>query len=549
MSVRAERSARESGRGVEARVLAAALAALALACGGGGPVPVPPGPPRAPAASQDWWNGAVVYQVFVRSFRDSDGDGIGDLRGLTERLDHLNDGSDETTSDLAVDAIWLMPIHPSPSSHGYDVTDLDGVNPQYGTMADLDALLAAAHARGLRVVLDWIPNHTSTRHPWFVEAASSATAPRRGFYVWSATNPGWTQPFGPDPAWHPASTGTGWYYGAFFSGMPDLDWRNPAVEAELTDAARRWLARGVDGFRIDAVRYLVENGRGAQQDQPETLAALGRFAAAVREARPGAFVVGEAWTDTRGIAPYLAGLPATFDFPLAEATLQAVQSRQAAPLVAALDAVAVTYPPGSADAPFLSNHDQDRVATRLAGDAAGLRLAASILLAAQGTPFVYYGEEVGLANGAGAGDERRRTPMPWDATPGGGFTAGTPWYPFAGGRAAANVASQAEEPGSLLSRYRTLVRVRKASPALARGGTARLGTASPAVLALLREAEGERVLVVHNLGQGRATETFSVAGAGVAPLFVDPGASAGPAAAGGFTVTLPGRASAVWRVE
>jgi len=273
-----------------------ALVALA-ACGGGAPAPSLVPAARAAALSAEWWNGAVVYEVFVRSFRDSDGDGKGDLAGLISKLDYLNDGDPATATDLGIDAIWLMPIHPSPSYHGYDVTDYDGVNPDYGSSATMDTLIAECHKRGIKVILDFVPNHTSIQHPWFVDSATSVTSSHRDWYVWTPTNPGWTQPWGTGPTWYQVSGSGPWYYVVFWSGMPDLNWRNAAVRAEMDGIAGHWLTRGVDGFRLDAVRYLIEEGPGLQQDRPETHTCLGNWTAGVLAANPHAMVVGESWAD------------------------------------------------------------------------------------------------------------------------------------------------------------------------------------------------------------------------------------------------------------
>src|SRR5882762_4535326 len=237
-----------------------AIGFLLLACGST-PTPLVPAT-REAAASAEWWNGAVVYEVFVRSFLDSNGDGSGDLAGLISKLNYLNDGDPATTTDLGVDALWLMPIYPSPSYHGYDVTDYDGVNPDYGTPASMDTLISECHKRGIRVILDYVPNHTRIRHSWFSDSS------RRDWYVWSTANPGWTQPWSSSATWF--QNGAARYYAVFWSGMPDLNWKTEAVRAEMGAAASRWLARGVDGFRLDAVRYLVEDGAGLQQDRKST---------------------------------------------------------------------------------------------------------------------------------------------------------------------------------------------------------------------------------------------------------------------------------------
>lgn len=542
--------------------LLAALAALASGCGTGSSQAggIAAGPDRPPAASPAWWNGAVVYQVFVRSFKDSSGDGKGDLAGLVEKLDYLNDGDPATGADLGVDALWLMPIYPSPSYHGYDVTDYDGVNPEYGTSSDLDRLVAECHRRGMKVILDFVPNHTSSQHPWFLDASSGPTAAHRDWYVWRSSDPGWTQPFGTARTWYQGGPGW-WFYALFWSGMPDLNWRNPAVAAALSASAQGWItAHQVDGFRLDAVRYLVENGPGSgQQDQPETHQALKGFAAAIRAVRPDALLVGEAWADTPTIATYFGStaagvpggdeLPLAFNFPLSDALIRSINAGDATSAAATLDAVATTYPAGSGDAPFLTNHDQVRLATQLGGDERRLALAAAILLTLQGTPFIYYGEEIGMANGCSSSqDECKRTPMAWDASVNGGFTTGTPWFALAPHGVGGDVASQTGDLASLLSRYRQLIRIRKASPALARGGTRRLGTQGRSVLPLLRTDPAERVLAVHNLGATAATERLSAEGTAADVLFADPGASLvrdGDA----WSATVPAYGSGIWRLR
>ena len=546
----------------------ASVIGLLLAAGcssGASPAPVPPGPPGQGIPLDTWANGAVFYEVFVRSFQDSDGDGKGDLRGLMARLDYLNDGDPATEADLGVDAIWLMPIFPSPSYHGYDVLDYEGVNPEYGTLADFDALVAAAHARGIKVILDLVVNHTGAGHPWFQDSVTSAAAIHRDWYVWSATDPGWKQPWDPifgGPTWFPSPNPAvpGWYYAVFWSGMPDLNFNTAAVRAEVKRIAGLWLARGVDGFRLDAARYLVETGPASgQADTPGTHAFWKELAAHVRASKPEAVLVGEAWADARTIASYYGStatvpggdeLPLSFDFPLADAMAAAILAGDAAPVAAALAEVQRRYPPAAADAPFLSNHDQIRLATRLGNDAGRLRTAAALLLTVPGSPFVYYGEEIGAQNGSGGGDEPKRAPMAWDATAGGGFTTGTPWYPFSPGQGTANVAVQQDDAASLLSRYRALIRARRASAALRRGEMELLTPTygSPPVLAFVRSLGSERVLVAHNLSPAQVfAGPFPEGGGPSEKLFADPGAalSGGP---GAWGATLPPGASGVWRL-
>ncbi|HSF44229.1 MAG TPA: alpha-amylase family glycosyl hydrolase, partial [Thermoanaerobaculia bacterium] len=210
-------------------------------------------PPAASPASPSWARGAVFYEVFVRSFADSNGDGIGDLQGLISKLDYLNDGNPRTSQDLGVDALWLMPVFQSPSYHGYDVVDYETIESDYGTNADFERLLAEAHRRGIRIIVDFVMNHSSSQNPWFVDSASSPASPRRDWYVWRADDPGWTQPWGGNNrVWHPKNGA--YYYGVFWGGMPDLNFSTPAVRREMERLAAFWISRGVDGFRLDATR-------------------------------------------------------------------------------------------------------------------------------------------------------------------------------------------------------------------------------------------------------------------------------------------------------
>ncbi len=549
-------------RRTPALAAAALLATLALtaSCGTGAPRE-PAVAPATPAAAalpptpwqHEWARGAVFYEVFVRSFQDSNGDGIGDLNGLTSRLDYLNDGDPTTTTDLGVDALWLMPIFASPSYHGYDTTDYEHVNPAYGTDADFDRLVAAAHRRGMKVILDLVLNHSSSQHPWFVDADSSPASAHRDWYVWNPADLGWTAPWGgTNHTWHAGRTE--FFYGVFWSGMPDLNWRNPAVRAEMARVARLWLARGVDGFRLDATRHLVENGPGQLQvDQPETHQVLREFAAAVRTAKPDAILVGENWTETPIIATYygdasrLPGgdeLPMSFDFPLAGALVDAAKSERAEPVATVLRAVAEHYPKGALDAPFLTNHDMVRVATVLGSDPLALRSAAGALLTLPGAPFLYYGEELGLENAAGRDDTAKRTPMPWDGTPGGGFSNHQPWFAFAPGQAQTNVAAEASAPDSLLSYYRRLIALRHATPALRGGALELVDTANPAVLGFFRRTGGQTVLVLQNFSRQPQSASLQIAGS----LRALGAAGTATASAETKTAFLSGGATGVWEV-
>ncbi|HSP17287.1 MAG TPA: alpha-amylase family glycosyl hydrolase [Thermoanaerobaculia bacterium] len=509
-------------------------------------------PARGPAQwNHDWANGAVFYEIFVRSFKDSNGDGVGDLNGLIEKLDYLNDGNPATSTDLGIDAIWLMPVFESPSYHGYDTVDYETIARDYGSNADFQRLLSEAHHRGIRVIVDYVMNHTGSEHPWFIDSASSPTSAKRDWYVWSSTDQGWTQPWGgSNPTWHPKNGA--WFYGVFWAGMPDLNYRTPAVRREMERIARLWLQQGVDGFRLDATRHLIEDGPGAAQtDTPETHALLKEFATFVRQTKPESILVAENWTDTPIIATYYGStaaikggdeMPMNFDFPLAAAIVEGVNAGRANGIADKLREILRTYPQGIIDAPFLTNHDQVRLATVFGNNTSKMKNAAAILLTLPGAPFLYYGEEVGLQNGPTSGDESKRTPMPWDNA--NGFTTGAPWFGYAPGREQENIAAEANDPGSLWSRYRDLITARHSSSALMHGSIEVLDTAS-SVLAFVRTAGNERVLVVHNVTDGFVNAgPMNVPNAGFEKIFTD-GTLADPSG----SLTLPPRATGIWRIR
>jgi alpha-glucosidase len=443
-----------------------------------------------------WWQDAVVYQVYPRSFQDSDGDGVGDLRGITQRLDHL--------ADLGVDALWLSPIYPSPlADFGYDVSDYTAIDPQFGTLDDFDGLVAAAHQRGLRVLLDLVACHTSIEHPWFREH------PDR--YIWSAVDGppnNWVSAFG-GPAWSRDEQSGRWYLHSFYPEQPDLNWRNPDVVAAMQDVVRVWLDRGVDGFRLDAIDRLVKDEQlrddppaskpfplpldpGAARlemrysgNRPEAIEAL----RALREAAGDALLVGELYRPVAEYERWLEVLDLVFAFEFLFAPWDAERLRAAIEPAAAVGRVAWV----------MSNHDFDRLATRVGPE--NLRSAAVLLLTLPGPAFVYQGDELGLANGPGheppfdrAGRDRLRHPMQWDASPAGGFTTGRPWLP-AIDPGARNVQGQRGDPGSLLELYRRLVELR---PVL--GDGFRLLDSEPGVVAFAR---GEHTVLVNTSSEPR----------------------------------------------
>jgi alpha-amylase len=500
--------------------------------------------PAAAPAERPWWSDRIFYEVFVRSFQDSDGDGIGDLRGLTSRLDQLNDGDPATTEDLGVTALWLMPVAESPSYHGYDVVDYRAIESDYGTADDFRALIAAAHERGIAVIVDLVLNHTSRDHPWFRDALTPGSA-HDDWYVWSETRPAIAKSDG-GRVWHEA--GGRFYYGYFWEGMPDLNVQNPEVTAELDGIGRFWLEEmGVDGFRLDAARHLVEDGEKLE-NAPATFEWLEGFRRRLEAAHPNALVLGEVWDATSMASRYVrdGSLDLTFDFGLASATILSLRSGDAGSLRAAEAEVIDAYPAGGL-ATFLTNHDQNRVVDQLDRDVPAARLAATVLLTSGGVPFIYYGEELGMSGRKP--DERIRTPMRWDAVgPGAGFTTGTPWQALAEDPPGTDVATQATDPESLLSLYRDLIRLRTSNPALAAGDWLSVDAAPASVAAFLRFDESATLLVVANLSDERVADIELSVDAG--PLcgrprgeivFGPAGATQAPAvtAAGGFEAYRP----------
>jgi len=460
----------------------------------------------------DWWRRAVFYQIYPRSFQDSNGDGVGDLQGIIDRLDYLNDGTDRS---LGVDAIWLSPTFPSPmKDFGYDVSDYRGVHHDFGDMAAMDRLIVECHRRGMRVLLDFVPNHTSDQHSWFIESRASRANPKRDWYVWRDAKPdgslpnNWRAVFG-GPAWT-LDEDTGQYYlHSFLVEQPDLNWRNPEVAAAMHDVLRFWMRRGIDGFRIDAIGMVVKHPDladnpinpawtteatgepkhlwSSNQNHPDVHEVV-RGIRQVIDEFPGRLVVGEVSGTAAEVARFygdetLDGLHLAFDFQLiserepihtrwdARAIRRIVRSAEAA------------LPAGAGPCWALGNHDQSRFVSRHNSDGLGherARAAATLLLGLRGVPFIYYGEELGMSDVAipearlqdparfrAIGRDPERTPMQWDASPGRGFSAAEPWLPY--GPAAVNVAAQLDDPDSMLSLYRRVIRIRREYPALQSG--------------------------------------------------------------------------------
>ena len=461
----------------------------------------------------EWRRQGVCYEIFVRSFADSDGDGVGDLPGLTARLDYVNDGDPATPGDLGATCIWLMPIAQSPSYHGYDVSNYYQVNRDYGTNQDFQAFVAAAHQRGIRVIVDLVLNHMSSEHPFFKSALLDAASPWRDWFTWAPAprpSPGWTA-----PVWHRVEDRDEYYYGLFWRGMPDINLANAAATRELENVARFWLQdMDVDGFRLDAVGHFFEGPDGQWKNGPGVHPWLRDYAAFLRTVKPGVFTVAEVWDNLDAILPYYPDqLESHFMFEVADSLIAGVGNGRAAGFIATVARVQRSLPPGRWS-PFISSHDRNRPISDLGGDVARARLAATLLLTLPGFPFLYYGEELGMSGVKP--DPRLRTPMHWTREPAAGFTTALPWEPLQPDSFTANVAVQDADAASLLNHYRKLIRVRAAEPAL--GADAEfipLETGNGAVAGYLRRAGDRAVLVVANLGTGPVAAPTILSGAGV----------------------------------
>lgn len=478
----------------------------------------------------------------MRSFYDSDGDGIGDLQGLISRLDYLNDGDPSTTSDLGVTGLWLMPVMESPSYHGYDASDYYQIEQDYGSNEDFQQFVDEAHRRGMVVIIDMMLNHTSNLHSWFLDSQTPGSE-HDDWYIWRTDDPGYLGPWG-EQVWHPL--GDRYYYGIFWSGMPDLNYENPEVTAAMQDVARFWLEdMGVDGFRLDAVRHLIEDGQ-TQANTPQTHEWLEGFFAYVKSVNPDALLVGEVWDSPVAIRPYIGGqLDIAFEFTLAETTISAIQQGNGESLAYTQQQVLDAYPPGQYAA-FLTNHDQARVMTQLLSNEGEARAAATLLLTNPGMPFIYYGEEIGMTGRKP--DENIRTPMQWDSTPvTAGFTTGTPWIAAHDDVETSNVAAQSADPASLLNHYRALIALRNQESALRIGDFLAVESDSRRVYAFLRFTADDVLLVVVNLSDEAVSDyhlSFAegpLAGQPGVTLLFGEGEPAAPSvnASGGFDSYVP----------
>jgi alpha-glucosidase len=483
-----------------------------------------------PATS--WWQYGILYEVYPRSFQDASGDGIGDLQGILERLDYL--------ADLGIKGIWIAPFYPSPmADFGYDIADYCNVDPIFGSLADFDRLLNAIHERSLKLILDFVPNHTSDQHPWFVESRSSHTNPKRDWYLWRDPAPdggppnNWLSNFG-GPAW--TKDGSQYYCHSFLRQQPDVNWRNPELREAMFNVLRFWLDRGVDGFRVDVMWMMIKDDQfrdnpvnpASAHNSPDSIRLLPVYntnrpevhtiVAEMRSVldsygdRP---LIGEIYLPFDQLATYygedLKGAQLPFNFHLmqcpwnADAIASVIKEYEAA------------LPPGAWPNWVLGNHDQPRISSRIGHNQA--RAAAMLLLTLRGTPTMYYGEEIGMTDvaipadevqdpaeknepGKGTGRDPERTPMQWDSSQFAGFTKGKPWLRLAADYTAVNVAALSTQNGSMLSLYRALIRLRHANTALNSGGVERVSSDSR-ILRYQRVDQEQRFAVLLNLSQTR----------------------------------------------
>jgi alpha-glucosidase len=490
-----------------------------------------------------WWRHGVFYQIYPRSFQDSNADGVGDLVGVINRLPYLQ--------ALGIDAIWLSPIFPSPmADFGYDISDYTGIDPLFGTMADFDALIAAAHAGGLKVILDLVPNHTSDRHPWFIESRRSRDNPKRDWYIWRepAADGGppnnWMSEFG-GSAWAFDAATEQYYYHAFLARQPDLNWRNPEVRHAIHDVMRFWLRKGVDGFRVDVIWHLIKDaefrdnppnpgyryGRPPHEqvlplrttDQPEVHDVIAGMRRVIDEfdAR---VLIGEIYLPPERLVAYYGKDVAEAHLPFNFALLSTPWNARAIETI--IDEYERALPPGAWPNWVLGNHDRPRVASRVGPEQA--RVAAMLLLTLRGTPTLYYGDEIGMHQvaiapdqvrdpfeknvpGIGVGRDGCRTPMQWDATAYAGFSTAAPWLPLADDFLHENVVNLAADERSILGLYKALIELRKSLPQLAAGAYAPIA-AEGELLLYRRQGEGKGLVIALNLGDQPVSIASDAAG-------------------------------------
>ena len=473
-----------------------------------------------------WWKPAVIYEIYPRSFQDSNADGIGDLNGIAHRLDYLQ--------QLGIDAIWIAPIYQSPmADFGYDVADYCSIDPIFGSMDDFDRLLEEAHRRNLKVILDFVPNHTSDKHPWFLESRSSRESPKRDWYLWRDEPNNWMSNFG-GSGWEWDEQTRQYYYHSFLKEQPDLNWRNPAVRAAMYNVLRFWLEKGVDGFRVDVMWLMIKDdqyrdnppnpayrpGQSSNNAQltiynanrPEVHGVVAEMRSVVGS-YAGRVLIGEIYLPVKELTTYYGKELKGADLPFNFLLLQTAWTAQAIGQV--ITEYMNALPPGAWPNWVLGNHDNPRIATRVGAEQAPL--AAMLLLSLPGTITLYYGEEIGMKDGVippdrvrdpaekrqpgiGMGRDPERTPLPWDGSELAGFTTATPWLPLNADHATVNVATASQQPHAILQLYHELIRLRRLHRALPEGGIDSVAC-SGELLRYRRQGFGSQFLVLLNFGK------------------------------------------------
>ncbi|HEX7002806.1 MAG TPA: alpha-amylase family glycosyl hydrolase [Trueperaceae bacterium] len=483
-----------------------------------------------------WWQRGIIYQVYPRSFQDSNGDGVGDLEGIRARLDYLE--------WLGVDAVWISPIYPSPmADFGYDVSDYTGIHPLFGTMEDFDRLLEEVHARGLRMILDFVPNHTSEQHPWFLESRSSRDNPKRDWYIWRDPGPGgappnnWLSVFG-GRAWAFDERTGQYYYHAYLNEQPDLNWRNPEVQEAMLAAMRFWLDKGVDGFRVDVMWHMIKDEHFRDNplnpdyregmptydqqipafsvDQPEVHDVVAKMREVVDDYEE-RLLIGEIYLPIPQLVTYYGrddrpGAHLPFNFQLITLPWNARR------IAAAIDEYEGELPEEAWPNWVLGNHDKSRIASRVGARQA--RVAQMLLLTLRGTPTLYYGDEIGMHDveipaekvqdpsalrnpGLEMGRDPMRTPMQWSSADGAGFSDAEPWLPVARDYRRVNVEAQRGDEGSMLCLVKRLIELRRREAALSVGDYYPVNANTDDVLAYYREHAGRRLLIALNFASAR----------------------------------------------
>ncbi|ABX42705.1 alpha-amylase family glycosyl hydrolase [Lachnoclostridium phytofermentans] len=460
------------------------------------------------------------YEIFVYSFYDSNGDGIGDINGVISKLDYINDGNDATDSDLGFNGIWLMPIMPSTTYHKYDVTDYYNIDPQYGTLEDFKNLVSECHKRGIHLIIDFVFNHTSAKHPWFLEAVSYLESlkegeepdlekcPYVGYYHF-------TKDYNGSKTYYKAGTSNWYYEGVFWDQMPDLALENENVRKEIEDIAKYWLDLGVDGFRLDAAKEYFSG------EKERNIEVLKWFSDYVKSVKEDADIVAEVWDEEGTIAAYYeSGIPSLFNFPLSQHNglitntarkLGTSSGKNFAKTLLRLDEKYKEGNPKYIDAPFISNHDTTRISAQCVNDEDQMKMSAGMLLTMNGSPYVYYGEEIGM-NSKGTKDENKRLPMQWSATDTTGITT-PPANADSVEQKFPPVDEQMKDPLSLYNYYKRAVRIRNENPEIARGDMSVIEElCTKDISAIKKVYQGSEIVILYNINTESANILLKDAG-------------------------------------